>query len=140
MTRLSLFATLLLAACSSAPAGIAAARGDGFQYTARSAAGQSLLTGRLQLAFPDDSTVTGTWTIAWVPGADTTMEVGPQVGAGILTGSRSGDTLRLQLNPNMADNNVGLRAVRTAEGYAGEWEWVAFTGPRSGGSFVAGRQ
>jgi hypothetical protein len=135
--RLPLATTLVLAACSGAPAGIAAARTDGFQYTARSATGQPLLTGRLKLAFPDDSTVTGTWTIAWVPGADTTLEVGPQVGSGALTGSRSGDTLLLQLNPNMADNNVGLRALRTAEGYAGEWEWSAFTGPRTKGSFEA---
>lgn len=138
--RLSVISALLLsAACSPGPSAPAALRAGGFDYSASTAGGDPVLRGRINFEFTDDSTVTGTWTITWVEGADTTLEVGPQVGSGPLVGTRHGDTMMIQLNPNFADNNVGLVAVPTAQGWRGEWEWVAFTGPRSRGSFTASR-
>jgi len=130
-------ALLLVAACSTDPGPSAAVRSGAFRYTARSASGEPLLTGRIELDFLDDSTVTGRWTIAWLPGADSTAPVGPQVGTGELAGIRVGDTLLLQLNPNNADHNVGLEATRAGSGYTGRWEWVTFTGPRAAGLFSA---
>jgi len=134
-----LLAPALLMACSSAPDDNAAPRTGGFHYSALSASGQPLLTGHLEFTFTDDSTVTGSWVIAWLPAADTTLPVGPQVGSGVLVGLRSGTTLRIQLNPTNADHNVALQAVPSAGGYAGQWEWTTFTGPRSAGTFVAAR-
>ena len=135
--RALLLIPVVLSACSSDPVGRSTPPAGGFHYTALSPARTPVLTGHLTLAFPDDSTVTGTWTIAWLPGADTTTPVGPQVGMGDLLGSRAGGILWLQLNPNNADHNVGLRAQANAAGYTGEWEWVTFTGPHTRGLFSA---
>ncbi len=135
--RVLLFAALTLVACTAGPAETAALRAGGYHYSARSAAGQPLLDGRLEIRSVDDSTLRGTWEIAWVAGADMSADVGPQVGSGTLTGSRRGDTLLIQLNPTYADNNVVLQAVSSADGYAGHWEWNTITGPRTAGPFVA---
>jgi hypothetical protein len=135
--RSILLAPVLLLACSSAPDGRPDRPAGDFLYSAMSATGQPLLTGHLRVAFPTDSTLTGTWTIAWLPGADTTAPVGPQVGSGVLLGSRSGDLFVVQLNPTYADNNVALLAVPTTDGYSGQWEWSTLAGPASGGAFLA---
>jgi hypothetical protein len=135
--RTILGVTGLLLACSTAPAPRYLLRSGAFHYVARSPAGEPLLTGRLQLSFPDDSTIRGAWAIGWLPGGDTTAQVGPQVGTGDLIGVRSGDSVIIQLNPRNADHNVGLVAVAAAAGYAGKWEWVSFTGPRTAGTFTA---
>jgi hypothetical protein len=138
--RTLLLALLLLLGCADVPAGVSLLRSGELRYTARGATGEPLLGGQLELTVADDSTVRGTWTIGWLPGADTTLPVGPQIGSGELTGTRSGDTLRIQLNPGYADNNVGLLAIVDASGYSGQWEWSTIVGPRSGGSFAASRQ
>jgi len=135
--RPSLLPLLLLMACSSATSDFAALRPGGFHYSAASATGQPLLTGRLQLDFADDSSFTGSWKIDWLPGADTSAPVGPQVGSGVLIGQRRGTTLLIQLNPTNADHNVALQAVPRGGGYSGTWEWSTFSGPRSSGRFVA---
>jgi len=136
-TRALPLALLLVAACTIDPGPSAAVRSGVFRYTARSVSGEPLLTGKIELDCLEDSTVTGRWTIAWLPGADSTAPVGPQVGSGELAGTRVGDTLRLQLNPNNADHNVDLEATRGGSGYTGRWQWVTFTGPRAAGPFSA---
>ena len=139
--RTALLTAALLLACSSDFTVPAASRLDhALRYTADGPSGAPALAGRLVLSFPEDTTVSGSWVISWVPGADTTALVGPQVGSGTLVGNRLGDTLLLQLNPENADHNVGLRAVRTPAGYRGTWEWVTFTGPRTHGEFSARRE
>ncbi len=135
--RATLLVLLLLAACAEGPSVEPAALNGGYRYSAATTGGEPLLTGRLALAFPDDSTLSGTWVIQWAPGADTTLEVGPQVGSGDLVGTRRGDTLLIQLNPTNADDNVTLRAAPGPGGYHGEWQWITITGPRTGGSFAA---
>jgi hypothetical protein len=133
--RTALLASGLLLACSTDPPSFTTRDGT-FHYTA-SHAGKPVLTGRLHLTFPDDSTVIGTWAIAWLPDADTTVPVGPQVGTGDLVGARWGDSLLIQLNPGNADHNVGLLARAAQAEYRGEWHWVTFTGPRTEGTFSA---
>lgn len=140
MKPTTLLALALLLGCSGASTETAASRTGGFRYIGRSAAGVPVLNGRIELAFPNDSTVTGTWAIGWIPGADTSFEVGPQVGTGTLVGRRMGDSLLIEMNPNWADNNVALKAFPSASGYTGQWTWSAFDGPRSGGSFTAGHE
>ena len=140
MKPTTLLALALLLGCAGASTETAAPRTGGFRYVGRSQAGEPVLTGRIELAFPDDSTVTGSWAINWIPGADTTLEVGPQVGSGTLVGRRMGDSLLIEMNPSWADNNVALKAVPSADGYTGHWTWTAFAGPRSGGSFTIGHK
>lgn len=129
----------LLGACSSsgmtAPGGLK----DGvLQYSASSLTGTPLLAGTLRLAVHADSTVTGTWQIDWVAGADTTAPVGPQVGHGTLSGRQlADDSVQLNLNPFYADNNVFLSATVTVAGLSGVWSWSGFAGPIANGRFQA---
>jgi hypothetical protein len=108
------------------------------QYRASSLQGTELLAGTLRLAVHADSTVTGTWQIDWVAGADTTAPVGPQVGHGTLSGRQIADgSVQLNLNPFYADNNVFLSATVTVAGLSGEWSWSGFAGPIANGRFQA---
>ncbi|HQR18373.1 MAG TPA: hypothetical protein PK948_08370 [Gemmatimonadales bacterium] len=127
---------LLLSACGSDPTPFEFSDGT-LAYRAVTTTGLPLLEGRLTLRYLTDSTVEGTWTIRWSPGADPTLPVGPQVGAGTLTGTRSGSTLVLELNPEAADNNVGLVGEAVAGSLRGRWIWTTFTGPRATGRFTA---
>jgi len=136
--RAILLATIagLLAACRSDPSALEPGKGE-LQYRATTSTGLPLLEGRLSLTLPTDSTVAGTWQIHRTAVADTTIPVGPQVGAGTLIGTRRGDTLILELNPAYADNNVSLRGVAKSSGLRGDWTWTTLTGPRASGRFAA---
>lgn len=127
----------LLIACSDSPSGVSSPPSARFRYLAYAAGGQPLLTGELAFASPDALTLTGTWTIAWLPGVDTTTLVGPQVGTGAFMGSRRDKALLIELNPLNADHNVALQAEPTTHGYAGQWEWTTLTGLRAAGRFTA---
>jgi hypothetical protein len=96
-----------------------------------------LLIGQITLDIAADSSVTGSWKLAWAPGADTTALVGPQVGTGLLAGRQAGTSLWLDLNPGWADYNVFLQADSRHPGYAGQWYVGTITGTRSSGTFTA---
>ena len=138
--RIRLLPLAALLACSGS-AGEAPAPDNiytsAFVYHASSASGQPLLTGQIDLRVAGDSTVSGSWNIHWAPGADQSIEVGPQVGFGELTGSLSGSDVFLHLNPGMYDNNVFLRATRGPQGLTGRWEWSTFAGVSAAGTFQA---
>lgn len=107
-------------------------------YSASSRQGALLLSGTLRLAVHADSSVTGTWQIDWVAGADTTTPVGPQVGQGTVSGRQMGDgSVQLNLNPFYADNNVFLSATATVAGLSGVWSWSGIAGPIANGRFQA---
>ena len=107
-------------------------------YEAVSAQGTPLLSGSLRLQVHADSTVTGTWSIDWIAGADTTARVGPQVGQGTLSGRQVADgSVQLNLNPLYADNNVFLSATVGVTGLSGVWSWSGFAGPITHGRFQA---
>ena len=129
---------LVLAGCGSEgdePAGLSQLHAGELRYTATAADGQLLLRGKLALSFPDDSTVTGEWSIRWAPGADSSFQVGPQIGNGSLAGRRIGDSLVIDLNPGFMDNNVILFASSNPTNMAGRWSWSTIAGPRTGGLF-----
>ena len=145
MTHRYLLLGCLVTACGGGTGGPTAQQHAGdageLQYVARATDDTPILEGRITLRFHSDSLVSGTWSIGWVPGADTTQEVGPQVGAGQLAGSRIGrDSFAIDLNPGFADNNVILTAVRSADGVTGTWYWATFAGSRGGGRFTAKRE
>ena len=109
-----------------------------FHYQAVSVQGTPLLSGSLRLQLHADSTVTGTWSIDWIAGADTTARVGPQVGTGTFGGQLLADgSVGLNLNPSYADNNVFLSATVSRDGLSGEWTWSGFPGVLSSGRFSA---
>lgn len=127
-----------------------------YRYTATTDAGDPLLTGWLevvQIRDPvgeDDTTdaggaccdwvIEGSWTIDWAPGADRSVQVGPQIGAGRLRGAFVPDGIVLEFNPDYADNNTGVFGPWTEAGLDGRWEWNTITGPRSGGPATLTRE
>lgn len=133
---------LALAACSrestnTGPDGVIA--GGNLRYEVTTLAGIPLLTGRLVVKVLDDSTIVGSWSTEWAPGADRSVEVGGQVGRGALAGRQGMEKTYLDLNPGFADNNVILAAAPTDRGFEGTWEWVTVTGTRASGRFSAHR-
>ncbi|MBI1723173.1 MAG: hypothetical protein HYR48_04620 [Gemmatimonadetes bacterium] len=127
----------VLAACGG-PAQVRLSVPEGlYTYQASTSTGAPLLAGRMGLDTHRDASVTGTWTIGWAPGADTSVAVGPQVGTGMLGGSIDNGKLFLNLNPGWIDNNVFLYGtVRDGE-IAGTWSYSTLVGSVGGGSFVA---
>jgi hypothetical protein len=134
--RNCLFALAGLACGSAGIVDPALEAGPTYHYLATSPGGVPLLEGTLTIHLAPENVVTGTWDIHRVD-PNSTVQVGPQVGTGNLIGSRSGDTLLIQLNPDLVDNNVGLVAVPTRRGWRGEWGFDAIDGPRSRGYFTA---
>lgn len=107
-----------------------------YTYRAFHEDGRLLLSGTVTFDVRDDSMISGSWVIAWAPGADTTAVVGPQVGAGQLGGELAGGQVRIDLNAGWADNNVYLAAEqRTAERIAGEWAHATLLGQIAQGRF-----
>jgi hypothetical protein len=117
-------------------AGLADVAGT-FAYAAFDGSGRPVLEGTLVLTPQPSLGVTGTWTIGWSAGADTTALVGPQVGSGDLVGVFAGGQITLDLNPGFADNDVGLSGCVTVEGFAGTWSYSGIAGPVAGGTFSA---
>jgi hypothetical protein len=108
-----------------------------YEYTARGKDGGVLVTGQFALAIVADTLVSGTWSTRWAVGADTTSEVGPQVGHGTLAGTVRQGALLIDLTPGNADNNAVLQGTWSGNSVRGTWTWITISGPRTTGSFTA---
>jgi hypothetical protein len=145
MRLLVLAACLALAGCSLLyPNGGAESDfEDVYDYTAYDGAGGVVVTGTLYLVHvPNDVAgepdyLQGRWVLrARAEG------VGPQDGQGTLGGTAERDgTFYVNLNPEMADNNVFLRGAFQDERarMEGEWSYTTFVGEVAGGRFEAVR-
>jgi hypothetical protein len=127
-----------LAGCTSGPHAIdptVIADLDGvYGYSAQSG-GADAVSGRVTLATHPDSSVSGSWELSRVPGSDTTLLVGPQVGTGTLAGAVAAGTVSLNLNPTWADNNVFLTVHASTPGeLTGTWWHSTIAGPVASGS------
>lgn len=142
MTRTTTLAALALmvAACDSTsptPTRLNLPNGQGdFAYTAYSAAGEPILKGTLHLEYAmtplaslPPQALGGTWSIHWVRGADSTLQVGPQVGSGTLDGVDDSTGIHLALNPNLVDEGVGLAGLVYGENLSGTWTYFTMVGP-----------
>ena len=149
MTRTTLVAlALMVAACdntSPTPNRLDLPNGQGdFAYTAYSAAGQPILKGTLHivyamtpaLALPPQA-LGGTWSIHWANGADTTLQVGPQIGSGTLSGVDDSTGIRLALFPNLIDEGVELSGLVYGRNLTGTWTFSTIGGPQQHGRFTA---
>ncbi len=105
-----------------------------YSYVARSSL-TPVVTGTLTLLVDKDSAVTGRWELRRVPGSDTTIQVGPQLGAGTLAGHLTASGMvAVDLNPRWADNNVFLALSAMARDLlAGTWDHSTLIGPVAGG-------
>lgn len=131
----ALWVTALLVGCDDPL--VQAPNGDlsgVYAYLAQ-AGNVDVVTGIVRFQVEDDSSVTGTWELHRVPGSDTSIVVGPQLGTGTLQGRRSASGLWLDLNPGWADNNVflALRAPVSST-LSGTWDHSTIVGPVTGGS------
>ena len=143
-----LFAALLvstLAGCDGDPSDplVLDPGGTYYLYEAYAPTGAKVLSGVIHLQWPDvtieraDRNLMGTWTITWVAGADTTLQVGPQVGSGTLDGTAGDEGVVLSLNPAMMDSNVFLHAIVDGNTIRGTWTWSTVAGPTIEGRFTA---
>mgnify|MGYP001180832947 FL=1 len=134
MRRVTLALAAIFVGCDDAPAPPPTGDLSGaYWYLARKG-GADVVTGTVQLLAQEDSSITGTWALQRVPGSDTSIAVGPQLGTGTLQGHRTASELWLDLNPGWADNNVFLvlqPAVSNA--LAGTWDHSTIIGPVTGG-------
>ena len=105
-----------------------------YGYVARSGL-TPVVSGTVTLLVDEDSAVTGIWELRRVPGADTTIQVGPQLGTGTLAGRlNASGMVAVDLNPGWADNNVFLAFSATARDLlTGTWDHSTFIGPVAGG-------
>lgn len=120
-----------------------------YAYTGFDAQGEAVLHGVLTLvltAEPADdparlADVSGVWSIE-ASGEDSGL--GPQVGSGRISGVVLKDgSVTLDLNPEMADNNVFLLGTGepcAALAFAGDWVHSTIAGERTRGSFRAERR
>jgi hypothetical protein len=126
---------LVVAACSDGPASPDLEQ-EQFSYVAYDLEGTAILEGEVELHNTDSDTVTGSWEIDWVEGADRTQTVGPQIGQGTLLGRRSDAEIIIDLNPGNADFNVVLFGDWTGRRISGRWEFTGIAGPMYQGTFV----
>ena len=105
-----------------------------YEYVARSGL-TPVVTGTVTLLVDEDSAVTGIWELRRVPGTDTTIQVGPQLGSGTLAGRLTASGIvAVDLNPGWADNNVFLAlGGATRDRLTGTWDHSTFIGPVAGG-------
>jgi hypothetical protein len=133
VTVLSIVAAIM--ACGDPTLSLAGGDPSGaYSYVARSGL-TPVVTGTVTLLVDGDSAVTGTWELRRVPGTDTTIQVGPQLGSGTLAGRlNASGIVALDLNPGWADNNVFLAFGATARDLlTGTWDHSTLIGPVAGG-------
>jgi hypothetical protein len=94
-----------------------------------------VVEGTIQIDSLSTQNVTGRWDFHAV--GEPRNDIGPQIGTGNFTGSFDGSALTINLNPEMADNNVTLTGIFNANTIRGEWSFSGFAGVISHGTFMA---
>jgi hypothetical protein len=113
-----------------------------YQYTGYNKKGDRIVSGRLSITSVEtvkigaDQTVQfkGDWQL---DKSGEEEKIGPQTGKGDLVGSIIKGELFINLNPNMADNNVNLRGVITGKRFHGSWSYDGYAGAMNQGTFEA---
>ena len=131
--------TLLLSLCIAQvtiACGLHGAAGTSLAYAYRGFDSNSveIVNGTLQIAIDSSNRVSGRWEFKSVNAA---KNIGPQTGSGKLRGRVDANTVKLDLNPGVADNNIQLEGVMTVTKLTGTWGWNGFAGRIKGGKFEA---
>ncbi len=106
-----------------------------YTYRAYDSAGTDIVTGIILLRATDSTSLTGTWDLFKIGDP---VGIGPQTGHGSLLGS-SGDSVIINLNPRVADDNVILSGELKRGRITGKWQWVTLSGVSARGRFVMGK-
>jgi uncharacterized lipoprotein YajG len=106
-----------------------------YTYRANDSSGNPVVEGTFTLVKSGDKQYTGQWNFKAIGNP---VKIGPQVGEGSLSGQiLENGMLAVNLNLNMADNNVYLTGKLEESKYAGEWHWSTFAGVANKGVFEA---
>lgn len=103
-----------------------------YRYTAYDSSHSKVARGWLFLKFKDDM-IKGEWEIEAV---GSPQNIGPQTGNGNLKGGYGIDSIWVELQPQMCDNNLLLKGYLTDDGYSGRWIYVGFMGIINTGTFT----
>ena len=105
-----------------------------YQYSGYDKAGKKIVEGLLEITSIESNYLKGTWQLKPIGNPD---KIGPQVGTGTFVGDLDKDSVRINLNPNMADNNVTLAGKIEGARFHGAWSYSGFAGVISQGTFEA---
>ena len=122
---------LLVAACGTSSGPSSDMR---FSYRGYDAEGSPISSGWFSLVEEDSASFSGEWHFTAFGNPE---DIGPQIGDGVLVGSREADTLRIGLNPQYMDNNVSLCGVFDGRTYEGGWLHSSYLGVTNWGTFEA---
>jgi len=113
-----------------------------YQYTGYNKKGDKIVEGRLSITSVETVRIGSEQTVQFkgdwqLEKSGNEEKIGPQSGKGDLVGSIIKGELFINLNPNMADNNVNLRGVVTGKRFHGSWSYDGFAGSMNQGTFEA---
>jgi hypothetical protein len=110
-----------------------------WKYITRDGEGNALTEGLLTMPHPlrPDVSFAGSWQARYVGPDGQRDKIGPQLNGGRLTGEFTEGQFRLQLNPNMNDNNVTFIGTVQDDRITGAWEYATFLGVTNKGTFEA---
>lgn len=105
-----------------------------YYYAGLDGSGHKIIEGTLSITSVEADSLSGNWQFHKVGRA---RKIGPQVGTGKLIGQIKDGKIYINLNPNMADNNVNLRGTLEGRLFHGTWSYNGFAGPLAKGTFQA---
>lgn len=108
-----------------------------YQYTGFDKNGTKIVTGELRITAREGNKIRGEWRLRQIGKPE---KIGPQIGTGALEGEIADQQIRINLNPQMADNNVDLTGKVAAALIVGTWSYSGFAGEINHGSFEARRK
>lgn len=110
-----------------------------WKYITRDGDGNTLTEGLLTLPYPlkDGARFAGSWQARFVGPTTQRSNIGPQINGGRLSGDFTEGQLRLELNPNMNDNNVTFVGKVDGDRIIGTWDYSTFVGSTNKGTFEA---
>ena len=107
-----------------------------FNYNGFDSLGVRINTDELKL-IANGLDITGEWHLTMIGNV---QNAGNQFSAGSLSGFVTDNVnYNINLNPQMADNNVFLEGVLAGDSINGNWNWSTFIGITNSGTFTAVR-
>lgn len=105
-----------------------------YQYVGFDKKGDKIVEGRLRITSREGDRIKGEWQLSKIGNPE---NIGPQTGTGECTGLITADSLFINLNPNMVDNNVNLKGSIKDRRYSGTWSFDGFAPGINKGTFEA---
>ena len=91
-----------------------------YQYAGFDNKGNKIVEGRLAITSREADRIKGEWKLSKIGNPE---RIGPQTGMRECIGLIKDDSLFINLNPNMVDNNVNLKGKVQDRRYSGTWSY-----------------